>query len=83
MATLWKAGTETSVPTGGRNNQGKITVRHRGGGVARRLRIVSASLPYGRYRVRGLEYDPHRTAILAWVEQVDTLESLRAKHNTR
>lgn len=75
MSTVWKAGTRPWKSTGGRNHHGKITVRHRGGGVARRLREVTSSLPYGCYYVRGLEYDPHRTALLAWVEQMSSTVS--------
>ncbi|MFA4818801.1 MAG: 50S ribosomal protein L2 [Patescibacteria group bacterium] len=51
----------------GRNNQGKITTRHRGGGAKRLLRMVDFKrmkydLPA---RVEALEYDPNRTANLA------------------
>jgi large subunit ribosomal protein L2 len=51
----------------GRNNQGKITVRHRGGGVKRILRTVDFERT--KYdvpaRVASIEYDPNRTANLA------------------
>lgn len=52
---------------GGRNNQGRITVRHRGGELRRLYRVVD----WGEEKrdvpatVRGLEYDPNRTAFLA------------------
>ncbi len=51
----------------GRNNQGTITVRHRGGGVRRHLRVVDfkrekAGIPA---RVQAIEYDPNRSAHLA------------------
>lgn len=58
----------------GRNNQGKITVRHRGGGgVKRRVRIVDwkrdkFDIPA---RVEGLYYDPNRTANLALLSYAD------------
>lgn len=53
--------------SGGRNNQGKITVRHRGSGVKRLLRLVDFKRT--KYdipaRVEAIEYDPNRTANLA------------------
>lgn len=53
----------------GRNNQGKITVRHRGGAAKRRYRIVdfkqqSFDIPA---KVQSIEYDPHRSAWIALV----------------
>jgi large subunit ribosomal protein L2 len=53
----------------GRNNQGKITVRHRGGGPKRRIRIVDfkrdkAGVPG---RVAAIEYDPGRSARIALI----------------
>lgn len=59
--------------TGGRNMYGRITVRHRGGGQPRRIRIVD----YKRdkhgipARVAAIEYDPNRTARLALLNYVD------------
>lgn len=59
--------------TAGRNNQGKITVRHRGGGVKRYLRVVDFKRT--RYdmpaRVTALEYDPNRSARLALLQYAD------------
>ncbi len=49
----------------GRNNTGQIVVRHRGGGVARRLRSVSWNASSGSYKVLRLEYDPTRSSWLA------------------
>jgi large subunit ribosomal protein L2 len=57
----------------GRNNQGKITVRHRGGGGRRKYRIID----FKRYtdectaKVIGIEYDPNRTANIALLEYED------------
>ncbi len=54
----------------GRNNQGKITVRHRGGGVAKQYRIIDFKrndkdgIPA---KVIGIEYDPNRTANIALI----------------
>lgn len=59
--------------TGGRGMHGKITVRHRGGGVKRLYRTVDfrvekLDVPA---EVRSIEYDPHRSAYLALVEYKD------------
>ena len=57
----------------GRNNQGKITVRHRGGGAKRKYRIVD----FKRNKdgipatVIGIEYDPNRTANIALISYAD------------
>ncbi|MCD5396520.1 MAG: 50S ribosomal protein L2 [Candidatus Pacebacteria bacterium] len=59
--------------TGGRNFQGRITVRHRGGGVKRMYRIIN----FGEEKINipgkvvALEYDPNRTAYIALVEYQD------------
>jgi len=59
--------------TGGRNAYGRITVRHRGGGHKRLLRIID--FKRGAYEVSAkvvaIEYDPNRTARLALVEYPD------------
>ncbi len=57
----------------GRNNRGKITVRHRGGGAKRRLRIIDfkrdkLDVPG---RVAAIEYDPNRSARIALIFYVD------------
>lgn len=53
----------------GRNNQGKITVRHRGGGVKRFYRLVSFGLAAGQNaEVTAIEYDPNRSANIALVK---------------
>jgi large subunit ribosomal protein L2 len=58
---------------GGRNVQGRITVRHRGGGHRRKIRIVDfkrnkREIPA---RVAAIEYDPNRTARLALLNYAD------------
>ncbi|MFA5953952.1 MAG: 50S ribosomal protein L2 [Patescibacteria group bacterium] len=62
---------------GGRNNQGKITVRHRGGGAKRYIRIVDFLRT--RYdipaTVTAIEYDPNRNAFLALVEYSDNTKA--------
>ncbi len=58
---------------GGRNNQGKITVRHRGGGAKRRYRNID----FKRERfdveatVEAIEYDPNRNARIALISYTD------------
>ena len=57
----------------GRNNQGKITVRHRGGGSRRKYRIID----FKRRKddvpaiVKSIEYDPNRTANIALICYAD------------
>tara|TARA_B100001059_G_scaffold18938_3_gene15497 strand:- start:22942 stop:23766 length:825 start_codon:yes stop_codon:yes gene_type:complete len=59
--------------TGGRNNTGKMTVRHRGGGHKKRYRLVD----FKRNKfdvfaeVKSIEYDPNRTAFIALLEYKD------------
>ena len=59
--------------TGGRNNQGRITTRHRGGGHRRHYRIVDFRRDKDGVpgRVERLEYDPNRSAHLALVLYAD------------
>lgn len=58
----------------GRNNQGKITVRHRGGGNRQKYRLIDFrrndkdGIPA---RVAGIEYDPNRTANIALLIYAD------------
>lgn len=66
--------TKAKKQNAGRNNQGRITVRHRGGGVKRRIRIVDfkrrdkAGIPA---KVQGFYFDPNRTAHLALLVYAD------------
>ena len=52
---------------GGRNNQGKITVRHRGGGHKRRYRLIDFYRQKDGIsaRVDSIQYDPNRSARIA------------------
>ncbi|HLF78546.1 MAG TPA: 50S ribosomal protein L2, partial [Dehalococcoidia bacterium] len=57
----------------GRNNRGIITVRHRGGGSRRKLRLIDfkrnkTGVPG---KVFSIEYDPNRTARIALIHYVD------------
>ena len=59
--------------TGGRNNQGKMTVRHIGGGAKRKYRVIDFKrnkdgIPA---KVATIEYDPNRSANIALIVYVD------------
>ena len=58
---------------GGRNNQGRITVRHQGGGAKRKYRVID--FKRNKYDIPGkgasIEYDPNRTANIALINYVD------------
>ena len=68
-----KSLTEAKRKTGGRNNQGRITTRHRGGGHKQRYRIIDFKrnkhdIPA---KVAGIEYDPNRSANIALLYYAD------------
>ena len=77
-AEITKAAPEKSLTvslkkTAGRNNQGKITVRHHGGGSRRKYRIIDfkrnkVDIPA---TVKSIEYDPNRTANIALICYAD------------
>jgi len=58
---------------GGRNNQGKLTVRHQGGGHKRQYRIIDFKRDKDGIpgRVATIEYDPNRSANIALINYVD------------
>ena len=59
--------------TGGRNNRGKMTVRHRGGGHKKRYRLIDFKRNKFdmKAEVLSIEYDPNRTAFIALVQYTD------------
>ena len=63
----------TIKKNGGRNNQGKITVRHQGGGEKRKYRIID--FKRNKYDIKGkvatIEYDPNRTSNIALINYAD------------
>ncbi len=65
--------TEGKKRTGGRNNMGRITVRHIGGGHKQRYRIID--FKRRKFDVAGkierLEYDPNRTSFIALIKYAD------------
>jgi len=65
--------TEPLRKRSGRNNQGRITVRHRGGGHKRRYRIIDFKRDKfdSRAEVLAIEYDPNRSARIALVQYAD------------
>jgi len=81
---IWRKGPVSKLTvglnkTGGRNNQGVITVRHRGGGAKRRYRLVDFKRvhPNDTSTIKGtverIEYDPNRSAFIALLKH--TIES--------
>lgn len=64
-----KSLTKSRKRSSGRNNQGRITTRHRGGGVKRHYRLVNHNLPAGlTLTIEEIEYDPNRSARIARVK---------------
>jgi large subunit ribosomal protein L2 len=68
-----KALTRGIKKTGGRNNQGRITTRHKGGGNKRRYRMIDflynkKDIPA---KVESIEYDPNRTSFVSCVVYAD------------
>jgi len=63
----------TLKKNGGRNNQGRITVRHRGGGAKRKYRIIDFRRDKDGVigTVTSIEYDPNRTANIALISYTD------------
>ncbi len=59
--------------TGGRNNQGKITVRHIGGGAKRKYRVIDFKRNKDNIigKVATIEYDPNRSANIALINYLD------------
>jgi len=81
-SALWKGDPEKSLTEGmrrkgGRNNLGRITVRHQGGGHKKRYRLID----FKRRKfdmpatVERLEYDPNRTAFIALIRYEDGTKS--------
>ncbi len=76
-ATPEKSLVVTKKKTNGRNNQGKITVRHRGGGVKRKYRLVDFKRNKDGITamVSAIEYDPNRSANIALITYKDGVKS--------
>src|SRR5262250_2302231 len=65
--------TEGKPPSGGRNNNGRVTVRCRGGGHKKAYRVID--FKRGKFdvpaKVERIEYDPNRTAFIALIRYED------------
>lgn len=72
-STPEKALTKSKNNSGGRNNRGLITVRHRGGGSRRKLRMIDfkRNNPGVPGKVAAIEYDPNRTSRIALIHFAD------------
>jgi large subunit ribosomal protein L2 len=72
-----KALTEKLTKKGGRNNQGRITTRHQGGGHKRRYRLVDFKRTKDGVpaKVAAIEYDPNRSARIALLHYADGFKS--------
>ncbi len=72
-STPEKSLTVTMKKNGGRNNQGRITVRHHGGGEKRKYRIID--FKRNKFDIEGtvasIEYDPNRSANIALINYID------------
>lgn len=77
---LWKGKpykplTVTKVGKSGRNNTGRVVVRHQGGGVQNRIRIIDYErVRPGPQTVVRIEYDPNRTSHIALIKHNETKE---------
>ena len=65
--------TESQQPSSGRNNTGKITIRHRSGGAKKKYRVINFKRNTMDIlgTVERLEYDPNRTAFIALISYED------------
>ena len=72
-STPEKSLTVSKAKTGGRNNQGRMTVQHIGGGAKRKYRIID--FKRNKFGVTGkvvaIEYDPNRNANIALINYLD------------
>ena len=68
-----KALTEKLTKKGGRNNKGRITTRHQGGGHKRRYRVIDFKRTKDGVpaTVAAIEYDPNRSARIALIHYTD------------
>ena len=61
----------------GRNNQGRITTRHRGGGTRNYYRLINFKLPVGTSAtIEAIEYDPNRSARIARIKDINLHERI-------
>lgn len=67
----------------GRNNQGKITVKHRGGGHKRKYRIISFKREKIKGFIKQIEYDPNRSANILLIKDNDKYNYILAPNNIK
>ena len=79
---LWKGSpykplTKGQKSTGGRNNYGRITSRHRGGGVKHKYRIIDFLRNKSNISatIERIEYDPNRTSYIALIKYEDEVHT--------
>ena len=79
---LWKGSsykplTKGQKSSGGRNNYGRITSRHRGGGVKHKYRVIDflRNKTNIMAKVERIEYDPNRTSHIALVKYEDNVRN--------
>src|SRR5256885_14384311 len=72
-----KALTEKLTKKGGRNNYGRLTMRHQGGGHKRRYRVIDFKRTKDGVpaKVAAIEYDPNRSARIALLHYADGARS--------
>ena len=79
--------TEKLTKKGGRNNNGRITTRHQGGGHKRRYRVIDFKRTKDGVpaKVAAIEYDPNRSARIALLHYADGFKSVhpRARRSPR
>lgn len=77
----WKPLLKTLKSRSGRNSQGRITVRHQGGGNKKRYRLVDfkQTKPL-KAKVETIEYDPYRTAFIALIQPEEGKRSYILAH---
>ena len=68
---------ETKKRSGGRNNRGRLTMRHVGGGHKQKYRVIDfkRSKRDVQAKVIGIEYDPNRSARIALLEYTDGVKT--------
>lgn len=68
--------------TGGRNNTGRITCFHRGGGMKTVHRIIHDLAPFEVARILGIQWDPNRTAPIALAEMVSPVSTTTSSRSS-
>lgn len=59
----------------GRDSNGRISIRHKGGGSKRKYRVINFRHLEGKWTVLSIEYDPNRTAFIALIQNENNLKN--------